>query len=337
MITKKNAVREPISAAARLLITLRYLATGDCLTSLSYHYLVGETTTASIITETCKAIWICLKDEVLRYPLNTSDWLKIAHEFEEQWQFHHCVGAIDRKHIQIRCPDNAGSSYYNYKNHHSIVLLAICDANCSFTFVDIGAYGRRSDGGIFRDSEMGQKFEKREINLPDPKKLTVDGVPLPYVLVGDEAFQLSDYLLRPYPGRSGLNQEKSIFNYRLSRARRTIESAFGIMVSQWRILRKPMEGTVENIVSIVQAIVCLHNWIRKGENNDTHVKCNLDHENAHDCLNEELQREVENNSAFRKVRFPGINNSSRSAITIRNEFCDFFNAEGAVPWQYNRC
>lgn len=167
--------------------------------------------------------------------------------------------------------------------------------------------------------EMGQKFEKREMNLPEPEKLTVDGVPLPYVLVGDEAFQLSDYLLRPYPSKSGLNQEKGIFNYRISRARRTIENAFGIMVSQWRILKKPMEGTVENIVSTVQAIVCLHNWIRKGEDVDTHIKCNLKH-NSHDCLNEELQREVENNSAFRKKRFSGINNSSRSAITIRDEF-----------------
>lgn len=75
----------------------------------------------------------------------------------------------------FQCPDNGGSSYYNYKNHHSIVLLAICDANYSFTFVDIGAYGRRSDGGIFRDSEMGKKFEQHEMNIPKPELLTADG------------------------------------------------------------------------------------------------------------------------------------------------------------------
>ncbi|KAJ8947069.1 hypothetical protein NQ318_019964 [Aromia moschata] len=72
----------------------------------------------------------------------------------------------------------------------SIVLLAICDANYSFTFIDIGAHGQRSDGGIFRDSAIGQNFAKREMNIPDPARLTVDGMPLPYVLVGDEAFQL---------------------------------------------------------------------------------------------------------------------------------------------------
>ncbi|CAD6208889.1 GSCOCG00010711001-RA-CDS [Cotesia congregata] len=61
---------------------------------------------------------------------------------------------------------------------------------------------------------MGQKFQQMQMNLPDPVQLTVDGLPLPYVLVGDEAFQLTNYLLRPYPGKGGLNQERNIFNYR---------------------------------------------------------------------------------------------------------------------------
>lgn len=232
----------------------------------------------------------------------------------------------------LQCPDNAGSSYFNYKNHHSIVLLAICDANYSFTFVDIGAYGRRSDGGIFRDSEIGQKFEKGEMGVPEPEKLTVDGMALPYVLVGDEAFQLTNYLLRPYPGKIGLNQDKNIFNYHLSRARRTIENTFGIMVSQWRIMKKPMQGTVENIVSTVQAIVCLHNWLRKQDKDNSYIPANIDDPE----VSNNISSEVENNSALHDGRCKGINNSSRSAIIVREEFCDFFNAEGMVPWQYNR-
>lgn len=99
------------------------------------------------------------------------------------------------------------------------------------------------------------------MNLPKSAPLTMNGSPLPYLL-GDEAFQLTDYLLRPYPGK-GLNQERTIFNYRLSRARRTIENTFGILVSRWRILKRLIICTVEKSMKIVQAIVCLHNWLRK--------------------------------------------------------------------------
>lgn len=78
------------------------MAIGDSITSISDHYLVGVTTTANIISETCQVIWDCLQQKVLPFPLTTPDWLKIASDFEKNWQFPHCIGAIDGKHIQIK-------------------------------------------------------------------------------------------------------------------------------------------------------------------------------------------------------------------------------------------
>ncbi|KMQ90587.1 nuclease harbi1 [Lasius niger] len=158
------------------------------------------------------------------------------------------------------CPNYAGSSFCNYKHAHSIVFMTICDANYVIRFVDIEAYGRRSDGGIFKDSAIGKAFDEGQMNIPQPATIGEIKPILPYCLVGDEAFPLKPYLLRPYPGRRGLTPEQDVYNYRLSRARRVIENTFGILASQWRIYRKPIIASPENAKLMVQATVCLHNW-----------------------------------------------------------------------------
>lgn len=55
--------------------------------------------------------------------------------------------------------------------------------------------------------------------------------------------------------------KQRIFNYRLSRARRIIENAFGILSAQWQILRTTIDCKAENIDTIVKASVCLHNFV----------------------------------------------------------------------------
>lgn len=80
----------------------RFLASGDSMTSMSYQYLVGLTTVSNIIDETCSAIWSNLQKKVLPPFLTKEKWLNIAHDFEDLWNFKHCIGAIDGKHILIQ-------------------------------------------------------------------------------------------------------------------------------------------------------------------------------------------------------------------------------------------
>ncbi|KYM96981.1 hypothetical protein ALC62_12358 [Cyphomyrmex costatus] len=80
---------------------LLFLASGDSMTSISYQYLVGLTTVSKIIEETCNTIWNCLVKKVLP-SCSKQDWLNIANEFEEKWNFNHCIGAIDGKHVLIQ-------------------------------------------------------------------------------------------------------------------------------------------------------------------------------------------------------------------------------------------
>ncbi|XP_036146638.1 putative nuclease HARBI1 isoform X1 [Monomorium pharaonis] len=339
-IYKQSYIRESIGVSERLLLTLRFLASGDSISSMSYQYLVGVTTAANIISETCQVLWDNLLPIVMTMELSHENWYKISECFSNKWNFPHCVGAIDGKHIIIQCPAKAGSSFYNYKSTHSIVLLAICDANYMFLFVDIGAYGRRSDGGIFKESEMGKRFENNDMQLPPLASICENGDSLPYCIVGDEAFPLKPYLLRPYPGKYSVEHDKRIFNYRLGRARRVIENTFGILASRWRIFRKPIILSVENSMKIVQACVCLHNWLRMAdlleeENIQYITEDIIDHE-AEDGFALAFRRtELENSTAFREMTNAGNNSSTREAVEIREKFKHYFNNDGAVEWQEN--
>ena len=49
--------------------------------------------------------------------------------FKEKWNFPHCVAAIDGKHVRIQAHPHRGSEFVNYKKYHSVVLLALADAD----------------------------------------------------------------------------------------------------------------------------------------------------------------------------------------------------------------
>ena len=164
---------------------------------------MGKSTVCGIVTEVCEAIWKALKPEFGRMPSSEDEWLAVSRDYEELWNFPHCLGAIDGKHVVIQAPHNSGSMFYNYKGTHSIVLLALCDAHYRFLIVDIGDTGRHSDGGVLANSLFGKALEGGTLAIPPITPLPGDAsCPVPYVIVGDEAFPLKSYLMRPYPGRN---------------------------------------------------------------------------------------------------------------------------------------
>jgi hypothetical protein len=62
-----------------------------------------------------------------------------------------------------------------------------------------------------------------------------------------------------------LDQSHSVFNYRLSRARRIIENSFGILVARWRIFKRPIIAKPKNVILFTKAAIALHNYLRTQE------------------------------------------------------------------------
>lgn len=119
-------------------------------------------------------------------PTSPEEWLWISRQYEEKWQFPHCVGSMDGKHVIIQAPFKCGSDFYNYKSNFSIVLLALVDADYNFLFVVVGCQGRISDGGVFKNKTLYRKLENNDLSLPEDSALSHSNKPMPYVFLADE-------------------------------------------------------------------------------------------------------------------------------------------------------
>jgi hypothetical protein len=154
-ITKVDTFcRKALDPGLKLAITLRYLASGDNYHSLMYAFRVPHNTISLMIAEVCEAIIAELADEVIECPTIEDHWRRIAEQFSRRWQFHHCLGALDGKHVAIKCPSNGGSEFYNYKGFHSIILMALVDGDYTFSWVDVGSNGSAGEAQVFNRSEL---------------------------------------------------------------------------------------------------------------------------------------------------------------------------------------
>ncbi|KAL0879747.1 hypothetical protein ABMA27_003460 [Loxostege sticticalis] len=238
LLRQNTKYREAIGPEERLAVCLRYLATGNSFRSLAFSFRMGERTVREIVYSTCEAIIEVLQPIVMPKP-SEDTWIESEKGFYEKWNFPNAIAAIDGKHVLIQAPPHSGSNYFCYKKHFSLVLLALVDADKKFIVVDVGAFGKNSDASILRNSSLGKGLQDGTLNIP-PRKIPPGGTePLPHVIIGDEAFPLCTYLMRPYSRDDAQrNEEKKVFNYRLSRARNT------------------------HIVTVVMTTCCLHNFLR---------------------------------------------------------------------------
>jgi hypothetical protein len=329
-LTKADTTcRQALSPGLKLAITLRYFATGMTFHELSFGFRVPHNSISILVKEVCEAIIEEYGDEVLVTPRTPEAWLEVVRDFLNLWNFAHTLGALDGKHFAIKCPTKSGSLYHNYKGFFSIILLGLVDANYKFLWVDVGIPGSNSDAGIFNASTLKQALESDTLGVPAPAPLPGDDKPTPYFLVGDDAFALKTWMMKPHAQRN-LTHDQRIFNYRLSRARRIVENTFGILVHRFQVLLTTIQLPPENATRVVMACVTLHNLMRT-----RYPK----------LQNQALDVERDDHNivpgAWRQgVDLPEVSQGSRAANPAvvaknqRNYLTEYVNSDaGAVPWQ----
>ena len=99
----------------------------------------------------------------------------------------------------------------------------------------VALIGTMSDCQIFNESELKKRLDDDSINFPAPELLPHDDRDTPFLLLGNDALALRTYRMKPYSFRA-LTYEQRICNYRISRGRRVVENAFGILAMRFQVL-----------------------------------------------------------------------------------------------------
>ena len=138
---------------------------------------------------------------------------------------------------------------------------------------------------------------------------------VPFVIIGDEAFPLKPSLMKPYPAKVLTDYER-IYNYRLSRARRVSENAFGILANRFRVLDKYIHLSPQKCTVVTNACTVLHNFLLSKK----------------DVSYTPSEYEVPPQRCQTLVHRGG--GGKGAARDIRDELCDYFNT-GYVHWQWD--
>ena len=206
--------------------------------------------------------------------------------------------------------------------------MALVDAQYRFIWIDTGGNGSMSDSQIFNASQLSELLNTDTLGLPDSEPLPNSDTVMPFFMLGDDAFALRKTMMKPY-GIRNLHREQRIANYRISRGRRVVENAFGILTARNQILLKSIMQRPEVVRDMIEAMVCIHNLLRR-RNPVMNVSLVDGEDDEHNIIPGEWrnQHQLDDGMPARGHRARVEGQQQREALK------DYFNSPaGAVSWQ----
>lgn len=175
---------------------------------------VAKGTLCVIVHEECDAIIEILIKRFIKFP-SGSQLTDTLNGFERFHGFPRCIGAIDVTHIEILAPENYTKDYYNHKGYYSILMQAVADHRYCVTDVNIGWPGSVHDACVFKNSQLYKRDTQRTLFFTTCYNM-ISGVKVPPVILGDLAYPILAWLMKPFSDNGLLSSQTKEFNYRFS-------------------------------------------------------------------------------------------------------------------------
>ncbi|XP_034242102.1 protein ANTAGONIST OF LIKE HETEROCHROMATIN PROTEIN 1 [Thrips palmi] len=215
---------------------------------------VCKSTVHNCLYAFCYAVTEELGDTFIRFP-DAEEAAHISRRFEEMSNIPQLIGAIDGSHIPITPPREGNSDFINRKTYHSLVLQGIVDDQYLFRDISCKMPGACHDADVLRDST----FYKNHDKLMPKGTRNVNGMDIPYMIMGDPAYPLMPWLLKNYTYDKNTTPVMDSFNVYMNKARVVVENAFGRLKARWRILGRRSDINYKFVPRVEAACCILHN------------------------------------------------------------------------------
>jgi hypothetical protein len=267
------------SRQQKLLITLYFLAHCPSMRCMQRTFGVPQNTISQRILRPT----LCALDQVLRVNsetkvirfLRTVDAINsTARQFQTKFGLPAVLGALDGSLIPQKKPSaaqagNDADAYWSYKGHVASLLLAICDANGHFLYINAGSPGTVGDAGLWGRSDLWKQIQEGLLD-GTALNLVAGGVAqnIQAYFVADSAFPLGKHVMKIYGDPRGAQERaefeatgKAKFNRCVINARRLIEQVFGGLKGRWLMCARNMFFQEPEFVKLCICVCCaLHNF-----------------------------------------------------------------------------
>ncbi|XP_055056402.2 putative nuclease HARBI1 isoform X1 [Misgurnus anguillicaudatus] len=253
---KDTRYRLCIPLEKRIAIALYKLASSSEYGTVANLFAVSRTSVCHCVHDFCKAVIAILRPKFIQTP-DRARLSEIADFFEEKYGIPQCVGAIHGCHIPILKPSQYESDFDNGEGWQSIILQAVVDGKGMFWDLDIGQPGSKDDSSVLRKSHLWTWATTSDAFSSRVKD--VCGTDVGYFILGDSAYPLQRWLLKPYPGTGRITDGQELYNAKTNQAHCVVKQAFGRLKGRWKCISKKNNCSVNLVIDMVEACCTLHN------------------------------------------------------------------------------
>nr|XP_034332395.1 putative nuclease HARBI1 [Crassostrea gigas] len=278
-----------ISPLQKILLTLRFLATGKMQLCNGDDMGVSQPTVSRAITATLRSLsspQICA--QFIKFPLNVHEIRKNQEEFFKIAGFPGIVGAIDGTHVQIIAPSDYENEYVNRHHYHSINTQVVFDPFHKIIDVVAKWPGSTHDSRILNESGLKSLFDQNRI-------------PLHTHLLGDSGYPSKRWLLTPFLRPNQGCQTN--YNRAHKKTRSIVERGIGQLKRRFHVLHGEIRLSPDKTCQAIVACCILHNICK-----DRQIPCPLDdgdlddsQQDDGDGLNVQLGQNVNDGIRYRQL------------------------------------